>query len=162
MTKTSTLPGQAGPNTPATRVLVVEDSVTMRKRLVEILAEAPGLEVVGEAVDGREAIDLCERLRPDVMTLDMQLPDVTGLDATEHIMAFCPTPILIVSSSVNRGEVFKTYDALAAGAVDVLEKPRGDELDGVWEQRLVSAVRLVARIRVITHPRARLEPTSST
>lgn len=167
MTQITKPPGQAGPDattvTPVTRVLVVEDSVTMRKRLVEILAEAPGLEVIGEAADGREAIDLCERLRPDVVTLDMQLPDVSGLDATEHIMAYCPTPILIVSSSVNRGEVFKTYDALAAGAVDVLEKPRGDELDGVWEQRLVSAVRLVARIRVITHPRARLprrvEPT---
>lgn len=142
--------------TNVTRVLVVEDSTTMRKRLVEILDEAPGFEVVGEAVDGREAIELCERLRPDVVTLDMQLPDVTGLDATEHIMAFCPTPILIVSSSVNRGEVFKTYDALAAGAVDVLEKPRGDESDGDWEQHLIAAVRMVARIRVITHPRARL------
>lgn len=151
MTATVTPAGQL-----VTRVLVVEDSTTMRKRLVEILDETPGFEVVGEAVDGREAIDLCERLRPDVVTLDMQLPDVTGLDATEHIMAYCPTPILIVSSSVNRGEVFKTYDALAAGAVDVLEKPRGDELDGDWERRLITAVRLVARIRVITHPRARL------
>lgn len=148
-----------------TRVLVVEDSTTMRKRLVEIFDEAPGFEVVGEAVDGREAIEMCERLRPDVLTLDMQLPDVTGLDATEHIMAYCPTPILIVSSSVNRGEVFKTYDALAAGAVDVLEKPRGDEPDGDWERRLITAVRMVARIRVITHPRARLarriEPTQT-
>jgi two-component system chemotaxis response regulator CheB len=81
---------------------------------------------------------------------------VTGLDATEHIMAYCPTPILIVSSSVNRGEVFKTYDALAAGAVYVLEKPRGDERDGDWERKLINAVRMVARIRVITHPRARL------
>jgi two-component system, chemotaxis family, protein-glutamate methylesterase/glutaminase len=90
------------------------------------------------------------------MTLDMMLPVMSGLAATEYIMAHCPTPILIVSSSFNRGELFKTYDALAAGAVDVLEKPRGDEAEGEWERRLCAAVKLVSRIRVITHPRARL------
>ena len=86
----------------------------------------------------------------------MMLPVMSGLAATEYIMAHCPTPILIVSSSTNRGEVFKTYDALAAGAVDVLEKPAGVEPDGDWEARLRSALRMVSRIRVITHPRGRL------
>jgi len=61
-----------------------------------------------------------------------------------------------VSASTNRGEVYKTYEALAAGAVDVLDKPSGDEADGEWERRFVSTVKLVSRIRVITHPRARL------
>ena len=65
------------------------------------------------------------RLRPDVVTMDMMLPVMSGLAATEYIMAHCPTPILVVSSSTNRGELFKTYEALAAGAVDVLEKPLG-------------------------------------
>lgn len=138
------------------QVLVVEDSLTVRKRLLEVLAADPGLEVVGEASDGQQAIELCERLRPDVITMDMILPGKTGLDATEHIMAHCPTPILIVSSSTNRGELFKTYDALAAGAVDVLDKPHGDESDPAWERRLVSTVKLVSRIKVITHPRLRL------
>ena len=55
--------------------------------------------------------------------MDMMLPVMTGLAATEYIMAHCPTPILVVSSSMNRGELFRTYEALAAGAVDVLEKP---------------------------------------
>lgn len=139
-----------------TRVLVVEDSLTIRHRLLEVLRSDPDIEVVGDTSDGRSAIELCERLRPDVITLDMMLPVMTGLAATEHIMAYCPTPILIVSSSTNRGELFKTYQALAAGAVEVLEKPRGDEIDGAWERDFLHLVRLVARIKVITHPRARL------
>src|SRR5580658_8159251 len=107
---------------PKTRVLVVEDSLTVRKRLVEILGTDPEIELVGEAEDGKRAIEICRECRPDVITMDMMLPVMSGLAATEYIMAHCPTPILIVSSSTNRGELFRTYDALAAGAVDVLEK----------------------------------------
>jgi two-component system chemotaxis response regulator CheB len=138
------------------RVLVVEDSITVRKRLIEVLSASPDVEVVGEAGDGKRAIELCERLRPDVVTLDMMLPVMSGLAATEYIMAYCPVPILVVSSSTNRGELFRTYEALAAGAVDVLEKPTGDESDGEWEQNFIATVKLVSRVKVITHPRARL------
>jgi two-component system chemotaxis response regulator CheB len=138
------------------RVLVVEDSLTVRRHLCDVLAADPEIEVVAEAGDGKQAIELCQQLRPDAVTLDMMLPMMSGLAATEFIMAYCPTPILVVSSSTNRGELFRTYDALAAGAVDVLEKPLGTEADGEWERRLVASVKLVARIKVITHPRARL------
>jgi two-component system chemotaxis response regulator CheB len=138
------------------RVLVVEDSLTIRRRLCEILSADPELQVAGEAEDGKQAIELCEELRPDVITLDMVMPVMSGLAATEYIMAYRPTPILIVSASTNRGELFKTYDALAAGAVDVLEKPGADDADAAWERRFVAAVKLIARIKVITHPRARL------
>jgi two-component system, chemotaxis family, protein-glutamate methylesterase/glutaminase len=138
------------------RILVVEDSLTIRRRLCEILSADPELEVVAEAEDGKRAIELCEALRPDVITLDMVLPVMSGLTATEYIMAYRPTPILIVSASTNRGELFKTYDALAAGALDVLEKPQEDDVDAAWERRFVAAVKLIARIKVITHPRARL------
>jgi two-component system chemotaxis response regulator CheB len=141
---------------PKTRVLVVEDSETVRRRLVDILACDPDIELVGEAEDGKRAIEICQQCRPDVITMDMMLPLMSGLAATEYIMAHCPTPILVVSASINRGELFKIYDALAAGAVDVLEKPTGDEAEGAWERRFLSTVKLVARIRVITHPRARL------
>ncbi|HVZ72778.1 MAG TPA: chemotaxis-specific protein-glutamate methyltransferase CheB [Polyangia bacterium] len=137
------------------RVLVVEDSPTVRRRLVDVLAADPEIEVVGEADDGRRAIERCQALRPDVITMDMMLPVMTGLGATEYIMAHFPTPILIVSSSTNRGELFRTYEALAAGAVDVLEKPGLDEPEGEWEKRFLSTLKLVARIRVITHLRAR-------
>jgi two-component system chemotaxis response regulator CheB len=137
------------------RVLVVEDSLTVRKRMVDVLSSDPDLEVVGEAEDGQRGIELCETLRPDVVTLDMMLPVMSGLAATEFIMAYCPTPILIVSASMNRGEVFKTYEALAAGALDVLDKDSVGDSGTEWEQRLVSTVKLISRIKVITHPRGR-------
>jgi two-component system chemotaxis response regulator CheB len=143
----------------ATRVLVVEDSPTVRERLRAVLAADPDIDVVGEAGDGKRAIALCHELRPDVITMDMMLPIMSGLAATEYIMAHCPTPIVVVSSSLNRGELFKTYEALAAGAVEVMGKPRGDDSDANWDRDFVSTVKLVSRIRVITHPRARLRPS---
>jgi len=139
---------------PKIRVLVVEDSLTFRRCLCEALSSDPEIEIVGEAADGKTAIEICLALRPDVITLDMMLPVMSGLAATEYIMAHRPTPILIISSSTNRGELFKTYDALAAGAVDAMEKPiRGDRDE--WAQ-IISAVKLISRIKVITHLRARL------
>lgn len=138
------------------RVLVVEDSLTVRKRLVEVLASDPECEVVAEASNGQDAIALCERLRPDVITLDMVLPKVDGVAATEHIMAYYPTPIVIVSASYNRGEVMSTLDALAAGAVDVLEKPDGRDDGDTWSRQFIATVKLASRIKVITHVRGRL------
>jgi two-component system chemotaxis response regulator CheB len=139
-----------------TRVLVVEDSITVRKRLCEVLAGDAEIDVVGDAPDGKQAVEMCRALRPDVITMDMMLPLMTGLAATEYIMAHFPTPILIVSASTNRGELFRTYDALAAGAVDVLEKPKEVDMQGGWEQLLVASVKRTARIRVITHLRGRM------
>ncbi|HVV86025.1 MAG TPA: chemotaxis-specific protein-glutamate methyltransferase CheB [Kofleriaceae bacterium] len=144
------------PVTARIRVLVVEDSLTVRQRLCEVIAGDPELELAGDCSDGQRAIELCRLHRPDVITMDMMLPGVSGLAATEHIMAHFPTPILIVSSSTNRGELLQTYQALAAGAVDVLEKPRGDEPEGEWEARFLARLKLVSRIRVITHLRGRL------
>ncbi len=145
---------------PKIRVLIVEDSLTVRRHIRDALNADDDIDIVGEADDGRHAIALCQELRPDVMTVDMVLPSMSGLGVTEHVMGHTPTPILIVSSSSNRGDLFNTYDALAAGALDVLEKPSGNEADGEWEQRLRSAVKLVSRIKVITHIRARLSGTT--
>ena len=138
------------------RVLVVEDSPTVGNHLREVLTEDPELNVVGVARDGVAAIELTSRHRPNVVTMDIVLPVLSGLAAIEHIMAHCPTPILVVSSSDNRTELFSTYDALAAGAVDVLEKFRGDMPAHAWALQLRRTVKLVSRIPVITHPRARL------
>src|SRR5687768_7903015 len=120
------------------RVLVVEDSLTIRRMLCDVLTAHPDFEVVGETDNGKRAVELCGALRPDVVSLDMMLAGASGLAATEHIMAHFPTPILIVSASTNRSELFETYQALAAGAVDVLEKPRGDAFDEGWEGRFLS------------------------
>src|ERR1700733_10100783 len=138
------------------RVLVVDDSVTVRKRLGEVLGRDPEFEGVSEAENGKKAVERSRYLHPDVITMDMMLPVMTGLAATEYIMAHCPTPILIVSSSTNRGELFKTYEALAAGALDVMDKPGDGESDQAWDDRLAATLKLIARIKVITHPRARL------
>jgi two-component system, chemotaxis family, protein-glutamate methylesterase/glutaminase len=144
------------------RVLVVDDSLTARKHLVEVLRADPELEVAGEAEDGKRAIELCKILRPDVITLDMMLPLMSGVAVTEYVMAYSPTPILIVSSSTNRGDLYKTYEALAAGAVDVFEKPTGNDPDGVWERGFVSSVKIASRIRVITHIRGKLGSSERT
>ena len=134
------------------RVLVAEDSARLRTRMIDALSADPGIEVIGQAADGRSAIERCLELRPDVVTMDVILPVITALAVTEQLMQRCPTPILIISTATDPGELVDTFAALAAGAVDVLEKPRAGGKDDVdWNRRLVSTVKLVARIQVITH-----------
>src|SRR5260370_42659856 len=115
---------------PKTRVLVVDDSLTGRKHLIEVLIADPELEVAGKAEDGKRAIELCRALRPDVITLDMMLPVMSGVAVTEYVMAYFPTPTLVVSASTNRGELYKTNDALAASAMDGFDKPSGQRPTG--------------------------------
>jgi two-component system, chemotaxis family, protein-glutamate methylesterase/glutaminase len=136
----------------AIRVLVADDSMTVRRRLVQALSTDAGIQVIAEASDGRTATELCRRMRPDVVTMDVMMPVMDGVTATEYIMANCPTPILMVSASSNRGQVLQTFDALAAGAVDVLDKPAAGTPDGVWERELVGAVKMVSRIKAIQRP----------
>lgn len=134
------------------KVLVVDDSLTIRKAISEIIDEQADFTVVGEACDGQQAWEMTQRLSPDVITMDMMMPVMNGLEATRAIMANQPTPILVVSASTNRGELMKTYDALAAGAVSVVEKPGGRALDDdSWERHLLAELRLVVKIPVVRH-----------
>lgn len=103
------------------RILIVDDSSYFRRLLSELLAREPGFEVVGEAADGEQAVAMACQLRPDVITMDVEMPGLDGISATRKIMARCPTPILVVSSLTRHG-ARATLDALEAGALDFMAK----------------------------------------
>ncbi len=105
----------------AIRVLVVDDSGFFRRRVSEILDADPGLQVIGQATNGQEAIEQAAKLRPDVITMDIEMPVLDGISATRQIMAKTPTPIIMFSSLTTEG-ARATLDALDAGALDFLPK----------------------------------------
>lgn len=103
------------------KVLVVDDSGFFRRRVSEILSADPTIQVVGTATNGKEAIDQALSLKPDVITMDYEMPMMDGITAVRHIMQRCPTPVLMFSSLTHEGARV-TLDALDAGAVDYLPK----------------------------------------
>ncbi|MGL4318579.1 MAG: protein-glutamate methylesterase/protein-glutamine glutaminase [Pseudomonas sp.] len=105
----------------AVKVLVVDDSGFFRRRVSEILSADPNIQVVGTATNGREAIDQALALKPDVITMDYEMPMMDGITAVRNIMQRCPTPVLMFSSLTHEGARV-TLDALDAGAVDFLPK----------------------------------------
>lgn len=133
------------------RVLVVEDSRITRELLLYILNNDPRIDVIGVAVDGREAIAMAQSEKPDVITMDINLPKLNGYDATRTIMETTPTPIVIVSSSIASKEVSDTFQALSAGALMALPKPTA--LDHpehkVLAAELVDAVKLMSEVKVV-------------
>src|SRR2546425_3258947 len=98
------------------RVLVVDDSPTARALLVQVLRTDPEIQVVGEAADGVEAVELTRRLRPDLVTMDIQMPRMDGFVATKEIMVEAPTPIVVVTGGLDNREVSAAMLALPAGA----------------------------------------------
>src|SRR5271170_8007711 len=111
------------------RVMIVDDSAFMRKVLETIISSDEMLQVVGQAKDGREAVTLAESLKPDVITMDINMPHVDGLQATAQIMTTNPRPIVIVSSESREG-ADSTLKALELGAIDFVPKPSsGIDLD---------------------------------
>lgn len=132
------------------RVLIVDDSAFMRKVLHGIIAGDPEMEVIGQAKDGREAISMAESLKPDVIAMDMNMPHLDGLQATEHIMCQNPRPIIVVSSQSREGAA-NTLVALELGAIDFVSKPSsGIDLDmksvgGELNRKL----KMAAKVRVI-------------
>ena len=132
------------------RVLIVDDSAFVRRRLTRILGEAPDLEVVGSAEDGLHAVHQVKRLRPDVVTMDIEMPVMDGISAVRRIMREVPTPILMFSALTQEG-ARATLDALEAGAVDFLPKNFGggaqDRQDAA-ENALRNKVLAVKRCRL--------------
>src|SRR3954447_23928601 len=136
------------------RVLIVDDSAFMRKVLQSIIATDPQLEIIGEARDGREAISMNESLRPDVISMDIMMPHVDGLQATEQIMSTNPRPIVIVSSEARDGAE-ATLRSLELGAIDFVPKPSsGIDLDmNSIRDEICRKLKVAARVRVVRNAR---------
>ncbi len=133
------------------RVLVVEDSAVTREYLVYLLEEDPDLEVVGTAADGIEAVEQAAQLKPDVILMDVHMPRLNGYEAARRIMEQTPTPIVIASASLDRGETTMSFEAIRAGALTMVQKPAGfDHPHAVQTGRqLVQTLKLMAEVKVV-------------
>lgn len=133
------------------RVLVVDDSATVRELLVRIFQSDPEFRVVGVARNGQEAVALTGQLRPDVITMDIRMPHMDGFQATKKIMRQFPTPIVVVSASVEAEDLRIAFNAIRAGALTVVEKPTGpaDQAFESIRSRLLTTVRLMAGVKVV-------------
>ncbi len=147
-----------------TRVLIADDSPTARAMMRGILEGEADIEVIAEATNGAEAVELTKQLEPDIVLMDVHMPVLDGLDATKEIMARAPTPILIVSAATQR-DVDLSLSATQAGAVLALPKPDSPTSPRFAEQRaeLVAMVRAMSQVKVVrrwvderrTRPRVR-------
>ena len=133
------------------RVLVVDDSPTARALLVAILSDDSRFVVVGEAANGAEAIEQVMTLRPDIVSMDVEMPIIDGLEATKEIMRERPTPIIIVSGTASSSDVSLAMSATQAGALTVLSKPadpRSPDFD--WQRiQFLSMAQAMAGVKVI-------------
>lgn len=134
-----------------TRVLIVEDSPTVRMMLEYVFNSAPGIELVGAAADGAEALRMCLALRPDVITMDLHMPGMDGVAATAEIMRQCPTPIVVVSGSQVAGEVDASFRAMEAGALMAVQRPApvGSERHAADAAALIRTVKSMAEVKVV-------------
>jgi two-component system chemotaxis response regulator CheB len=132
------------------RVLVTEDSVVARALLVSIINRDPDLEVVGEARDGEQAVKLAAELQPDVITMDVHMPKLDGLEATRRIMAETPKPIVVISA-IDPKDVKMSFEAMSSGALAVLAKPSGPTAPDFNERasEIVSTIKTMAGVRVV-------------
>jgi two-component system chemotaxis response regulator CheB len=133
------------------RVLVVEDSPVVREFLTYILGTDPDIKVAGTAHNGEESLEAVERIKPDVVTMDIHMPKLNGFDATRRIMETCPTPIVIVSGSSTSEEVVTTFRALEAGALAMVPRPKGigHPEHEATARELVQTVKLMSEVKVV-------------
>lgn len=135
------------------RALLADDSILVRAVLRDTLNASGDITVVGEATNGVEAASLTELLKPDIILMDIIMPVMGGLEATELIMSRFPTPILILSSTVDESDVKLAFSAIKKGALDVMGKPAAavSAVNAEFVTKLLDKVRMLSRIRVIHH-----------
>lgn len=133
------------------RVLVVDDSPSVRELLVHILGADPAIRVVGCAADGEQAVAMAASLRPDVITMDLHMPNMDGYEATRQIMQTCPAPIVVVSGIDSNAEVEAGFRAIEAGALVLVPRPRGPAHPehAASAHALVRTVKSMAEVRVV-------------
>lgn len=127
------------------RVLIVDDCPIVREFMIGLLAEESGIQVVGEASNGEEGVQLAFRLRPDLIIMDIEMPVMNGLDTIKVIMQKNPTPIMVVTS---HGDARLAYEAVSRGALEVVEKP---SIDSVHCIQFIRKIKLLAGVKVIRH-----------
>ncbi|MDD3626482.1 MAG: chemotaxis-specific protein-glutamate methyltransferase CheB [bacterium] len=130
------------------RVLIVDDSPTIRMVLEQFLLSDNEIEVVGKAENGKEGVELVTLLKPDIVTMDFEMPVMTGLEATEQIMGYHPTPIVIFTSSLDRKGNDLIFNALDKGALAVVGKPK-DIFQ--MDPDFIKKIKLLSKVPVITH-----------
>lgn len=140
------------------RILVVDDSALFVEALSHVVERAPGLAVAGWASDGAQALERVVSLQPDLVTMDLTMPRMGGLEAVSRIMAERPTPILILTGDPRRGLDHVTFEALSRGALDLRIKPVLVDPDAAEVRELLDHMRLLASIKTVRHPGARRSP----
>ena len=133
------------------RILLVDDSPTETAILKSLFESAPDFRVIACAKDGKEAIKLAATLKPDLITMDIMMPNMDGFEATRLIMSQTPTPIVIISSKINDKRLHATFRAFEAGALSVIEKPVDIYSPSfkIKHKRMIDILRSMAEIKVI-------------
>ncbi len=131
---------------PKTKILIVDDSLLIRSKIRDKINSDPDLEVIGEAKNGEEALELTKKISPDVITMDIMMPVMNGLEATKRITKEKPTPILIITSIADN-EVKESIQALESGAVDVLIK--SEELFSKESKKLVEKIKQASKAQIL-------------
>ncbi|BCB95190.1 chemotaxis response regulator protein-glutamate methylesterase [Dissulfurispira thermophila] len=127
------------------RVLIVDDSRLIRELIIEMLSADKDIIIAGEASNGSKAVQMVKELKPDIVTMDIEMPVMNGLDAIEHIMSENAVPILVVTS---KNDAQTAYDAISRGALDLVQKPEVN-LNGAKE--FIAKIKLLSGVKVVTH-----------
>ncbi len=136
------------PQSTKTRVLIVDDSSFMRMAIRSILSKDPAFDIVGTAADGVEGVEKALALKPDIITMDIEMPRMDGISALKQIMAKAPTKVIMVSTLTNEGAK-GTFEALDAGAIDYIPKNVTDSTDAqnIFRQELLHKMKDAVRSR---------------